>query len=248
MGSNQMPSAENRYTKMQHAVYEREASQWSLTNRDRVVGSFDAHNAWADYNLLFEGIPDLATKRALDFGCGPGRNLVRFGDRIGRIDGVDMNSKNLDNARVWLTANEFDPDDTTLYVCNGVDLAAVPSTTYDIVFSTICFQHICVHEIRYGYLTEFFRVLKPGGVLTMQMGYGSPSPYTVDYYANHYDATGTNRGCDTEVKHPSQIETDLVQIGFKDFSYAIRPVGPGDCHPAWIFFKATKPEDPSSFF
>ena len=226
---------------MQKNAYAHAASQWSLSNRDPVVGTFDAHNAWPDYELLFTGMTDLAQKTGLDFGCGPGRNLVTFGQRFQRLDGVDLSETNLVNAKRWLVANGRDASSSTLYLCNGIDLAGIPSASYDVVMSTICFQHICVYEIRYGYLREFFRVLKPGGVLTIQMGYGSPSPMTVDYYANKYDATATNRGCDTEVKHTSQLEGDLTSLGFTDFTYVLRPPGPGDCHPNWIFFQATKP-------
>jgi hypothetical protein len=38
---------------MQKRQYENEANQWSANNRDPVVGSFDAHNAWEDYKYLF---------------------------------------------------------------------------------------------------------------------------------------------------------------------------------------------------
>jgi hypothetical protein len=72
------------------------------------------------------------------------------------------------------------------------------------------------------------------------MGFGENSPNTVDYYANHYEATSTNRGCDTNITDYRQIEKDLLDIGFKNFNYYIRPVGPGDCHPNWIFFNAQK--------
>lgn len=236
-----MPVSENRYTDMQKSFYETMASSWNVTNRDPVVGSFDAHNNWSDYKFLFNDLSDLKEKRALDFGCGPGRNLVKYADKFNQIDGVDISIKNLENARVWIRENNHNPDNFVLYNCNGVDLAAVPSGTYDVVFSTICLQHICVHEIRYNYFKEFFRVLSPGGVFTAQMGYGSPSPYSVDYYDNHYAATGTNRTCDTQVKDPQQLKGDLDAIGFVDFEYTIRPCGPGDCHPAWIFFHATKP-------
>ena len=37
-----------------------------------------------------------------------------------------------------------------------------------------------------------------------------------------------------------QIEKDLLSIGFKNFKYYIRPTGPGDGHPNWIFFNAQK--------
>jgi hypothetical protein len=29
-------------------------------------------------------------------------------------------------------------------------------------------------------------------------------------------------------------------MGYKDFQYTIGPVGPGDCHPNWIYFNCTK--------
>ena len=32
----------------------------------------------------------------------------------------------------------------------------------------------------------------------------------------------------------------MKEIGFENFNYYIRPVGPGDGHPNWIFFNATK--------
>jgi ubiquinone/menaquinone biosynthesis C-methylase UbiE len=101
-------------------------------------------------------------------------------------------------------------------------------------------QHICVYKIRYNYFKEFYRVLKPGGHITIQMGYGTPSRMTVDYYDDYYDAKATNRGCDTNISDYKQLEKDLLSIGFKNFKYYIRPTGPGDCHPNWIFFNAQK--------
>jgi len=41
-----------------------------------VIGGYETHNNWPDYKLLFTGISDLSKKSVLDFGCGPGRNLV----------------------------------------------------------------------------------------------------------------------------------------------------------------------------
>ena len=37
-----------------------------------------------------------------------------------------------------------------------------------------------------------------------------------------------------------QIERDLTAVGFAAFKYWIRPTGPGDTHPHWIFFTAVK--------
>lgn len=227
---------DNPYTKMQKSSYAHDSSFWSADNRDPVVGSFDAHNQHADYQLLFS---DLNTKDmiALDFGCGPGRNIVRYNSLFKCIDGVDLDSKNLENARLWTAKHNI--TDFNLYECNGIDLSNIDDEQYDFVMSTICLQHICVHEIRFNYFKEFFRVLKFNSCLAFQMGFGSKSN-AVNYYDNCYDAQSTNGGCDTIVENPEQIENDLLSVGFRDFRYWIRPTGPGDSHPNWIFIQAKK--------
>ena len=233
----------NKYTEMQQAQYDAEARVWSLENRDPVVGSFDAHNNWSDYDdfLFFDVEKPLSDCLLLDFGCGPGRNIVKYNKRFTRVDGVDISQINLDNAKKWIAFNGS--IEGNLYKNNGVDLSVITSDTYDVVMSTICFQHICVHEIRKNYIKEFYRVLNVGGVLTMQMGFGGkPDGYlTAEYEDNAYDALYTNSGCDTVVRTPDQLEADLLASGFVDFHYYIRPTGPGDTHRNWIFFNARKP-------
>ena len=230
------------YTQMQKNIYESDATSWSINNRNPVVGSFDAHNAWADYETyLFKDIKtSLHTITALDFGCGPGRNLVKFADKLKRLDGVDISQNNLDNAKLWIAHNKLDTDNFTLYLCNGKDLDNIDSKKYDLIISTITLQHICVHEIRLNYFKEFYRVLKPGGMISLQMGYGLGTHATRDYYDDYYDASATNGQCDTRVDDPRQLKDDLTSIGFVDFKYYIRPTGPGDRHGHWIFFNARK--------
>ena len=232
-----MITSENKYTKMQLDFYEYEAAQWSEHNPNPVVHNFDAHNNWADYEHLFTNLKNQNELIGLDFACGPGRNIVKYKNRFKRLDGADISEKNIENSKYYTAKNEIN---SNLYVCNGVDLDVIDSNLYDFVMSTIALQHICVHEIRYNYFKEFYRVLKPNGVLTIQMGYGSPSPMTVGYYENYYDATGTNRRCDVRIDSPQQLEGDLTEIGFKSFNYTIGKVGPGDLHPNWIYFNVVK--------
>lgn len=237
------PSPDNPFTRMQKAFYDAEAARWSPEDRDPVVGKFDAHNAWADYDLLFDGL-DTEGKVALDFGCGPGRNIVRYGKRFWRIDGADLSHRNLMNAIAWAAKNAAPLPDT--YLCNGVDLADVPGERYDVVFSTICLQHIPVHAIRLGLFREFLRVLKPGGWFTAQMGFGDDGdPRGVGYYEDRWDAAKTNGGCDVKVVNKEDLLVDLKDAGFVagSFRATVRPPGPNDWHPNWIFFRARKPED-----
>jgi len=230
----------NKYTMMQKKVYKSESECWNINNRDLVVGSFDAHNNWDDYEFLFKDIENCENKIVLDFGCGPGRNLVKYSSKFKLIDGTDIDETNLQNAVRWIEYNNIEKEKHNLILCNGVDLNRIGDQTYDIVMSTICMQHICVYEIRFNYLKEFYRVLKNDGYITIQMGYGTPSPACVDYYDNYYEANSTNRACDTNISDYKQIEKDLLSIGFKNFKYYIRKTGPGDSHPNWIFFNAQK--------
>lgn len=228
---------------MQKSQYESDASQWSVVNRDPVVGGFDLHNNWADYEeFLYKDIPDLHTKVGIDFGCGPGRNLVQFGDKFKELHGVDIAQKNLDNAKIWIDHNQRDQRRHKLILTNGTDLSEIADNSYDVVMSTICFQHICVYDIRFGLLQEFARILKKGGYLTMQMGFGPQvaSKRSVGYYDNHYDAEGTNGQFDTRVENVSDLESDIAKVGLTQFKSYIRATGPGDGHPNWIFFNAVK--------
>lgn len=228
----------NKYTKMQQDSYNNSANYWNLNDKDHVVGFFDQHNTWEDYDIyLFKNI-DTTSKIALDFGCGPGRNIVKFNNRFSRIDGVDISQTNLDNAIIWCKQNNVNAP--ILFKNNGIDLSIIDSEVYDIVFSTICLQHICVYDIRKQFLKDFFRVLKSGGSICLQMGFGKGHPNSVGYYENYYDAEGTNSFCDTRIDDVNELQKDLEEIGFIDFEYDIRPVGPGDRHGNWIFFRAKK--------
>jgi ubiquinone/menaquinone biosynthesis C-methylase UbiE len=231
---------DNEYTAMQREFYKLDSDGWSVLSRDRVVGSFDAHNIWKDYDCMFANIPNQEQKVVLDFACGPGRNMAKYAKQFAKIDGVDIDERNLECAKIWLTYSGLNESDHTLYLCNGFDLQNIPSDTYDIVMSTIAMQHICVYDIRLNYLKEFFRVLKSGGLITIQMGYGSNN--CADYYDNNWNASATNGEFDVSIKNPDDLKKDLESIGYVDFSYEIKDSGPGDGHhPNWIYFRAFKP-------
>jgi SAM-dependent methyltransferase len=234
------------YVKMQKRIYELYAAADKISSGnidgDYVVGSWQAHDKWADYdNYLMKYVPRDESWVALEYGCGPGRNLRRWSSIFARIDGVDISKNNLENARVFLEREIPASKKPNLYVTNGMDCGDTPRNHYNFAFSTICLQHICVHEVRFSILKNLFACLKPGGRISLQMGYGVPSPYTVSYFDNFVQALGTNRSADVAIRSPDEVKKDLEQIGFKNFEYWIRPVGPGDLHPNWIFFTAIKP-------
>jgi ubiquinone/menaquinone biosynthesis C-methylase UbiE len=231
-----------KYSQMQKNWYETAASAGKYDNQnkhDTVVGSYHEHNRWPDYDKYLMGFVDdsYKSKLALDFACGPGRNIIKYNHLFKRLDGADIAQANLDNAAENLKFEGMDVPN--LYVTTGTDLGAAPDNTYDLIFSTIAMQHICVHEVRYGILTSMYRALRKLGRISIQMGFGVSGGKT-HYFDNNYEAVSTNSGADVMVENTDYVESDLARIGFSDFRYHIRPTGPGDSHPHWIFFQATK--------
>ena len=236
-----MVDKDNEYTKMQLNQYDREAHEWTIDNNWKVVGSnHDDLNNYNDFNLMFEKFENLDKQIVLDFGCGPGRNLVKYYHSFSRLDGCDISNVNLEKAREWLSYHKLDSTVLNLYQTDGISLRPIPSESYDLIMSTITMQHISVYDIRYSIFSDMFRVLKSGGWITIQMGYGSKRQGAVEYYENSYNAPGTNGMCDVKVTDSQQLENDLIKIGFRNFSYEIRDCHPLDLHSNWIYFRAQK--------
>ena len=68
---------------MQKLFYDYRASRSKYTQKDKldcVVGSYHLHDQWEDYdNYLMKYIDEGHKKKvALDFACGPGRNIIKY--------------------------------------------------------------------------------------------------------------------------------------------------------------------------
>jgi len=235
-----MSKNKNDYLAMQNSYYDEYASQWSLDFRDPVVGSYDAHNNWPDYDAVLFKDFDTNGLVALEYGCGPGRNLVKFSNRFARIDGVDISDVNINKAKINLEHNGI--SGSNLYVTSGDNLSMIEDDTYDVVFAVICFQHICSHEIRFSILKDIYRVLKPGGKLCFQMGYGGKEGIpTAGYFDDVFDAASTNGHADVSITDESDIQKDLTEkIGYINYKSDIRETGPGDNHRNWIWVQVEK--------
>lgn len=196
---------------------------------------------------MWRYIPELHTKDVLDFGCGVGRNLVYYTGKVKSIDGVDIAEGNLQLTREWLLSKKYSIGNYKLYKNDGVSLDGIPDEMYDVVMSTICMQHISVHSIRFNLLSEFYRVLRPNGYITLQFLYSTDKPNTVEYFFDAWDAQGTNGARDCVVGDVNNVISDLEKIGFTNFNYFIDqaytsnglPPTPVD-DKEWLFITAQK--------
>jgi len=180
-------------------------------------------------------------KTALDFGCGQGRNVTNLLSlaKFTRVDGVDISPAN-----IGFCSNSYQDQPSDFYLNNGADLSDLKSDEYDFVMSTIVFQHICVHELRYKLKQEIYRVLKPGGLFSFQMGYGDINftghTRPNNYYDNSYSAAGSNGSDDVRVTNENDLISDLEKIGFKDITFEIHDSFLDGGHPSWIYVKCKK--------
>jgi ubiquinone/menaquinone biosynthesis C-methylase UbiE len=235
--SDTVPSWNNKYTQMQKAYYDYEGSSGSMN-----VLNHSHHNVNPDYwTILVKDTLDnkFRDKVGLDFGCGCGRNVFNLYRRFKHMSGVDISPALIETCYANLKLQNYPEDRMSFFVCDGVSLSCFENNRFDFVMSTIVLQHICVYDIRFNYLKEFYRVLKEGGLLSIQMGFGEGHPNTRDYYDNYYDAEGTNSVCDVKVDNPEYLVKDLTEIGFKEITYEIRPSFE-DTHEQWIYAKCHK--------
>lgn len=233
-----MLESNNKYTTMQKAYYDNEGRTGNM-NRENHGGHNNNPNYW---NILISDTENnkFIDKVGLDFGCGCGRNVINLINRFKRMDGVDISPELIKTCISNLVNLGHDNSKFSFYTCDGVSLKNIDDNKYDFVMSTIVLQHICVYTIRFNYFKEFFRIMKSGGLLSFQMGYGDGHYNTVPYHEDFYDAISTNSGCDVKVSDQSEIEFDLRQIGFENITFTITD-SHDDFHKQWIFVKAYKP-------
>lgn len=165
------------YISMQKNYYEN-----SNTDPDTIVGQYEWHENFPYETFLLYKYGDirfpifdtLEGRRALDFGCGPGRMVKRMRLHFDRVDGCDISRRLLDIGK------GINPE-STFYLTNGDDLGGAPENFYDFIYCTISMQHIASHEIRTNILKSMERALRPGGKLTLQMAYNAEFPYVREH-------------------------------------------------------------------
>ena len=172
------------------------------------------HNAYYERPAMFSLLPDLKGKRVLDAGCGPGvyaEELIKLG---AKVIGLDVTEKMLELAHKRLG---------TKVVLHLADLSQplpfVATAQMDIVIAPLVLDYIKDWRVPFG---EFFRVLKPGGLLIFSMEHPASafrrkfreSYFTVEIQELEW------RGFGPHVKMPSyrrslqEALNPLIEVGF----------------------------------
>lgn len=224
-----------RYLDMQKGYYSVHPDH--DTNMDLLVGAFQHHEAYPYekylLNSTYDDIGELKTyfaplkeKIALDFGCGPGRMIRRMSKFFKRVDGVDISAGMIAGAR----RRCYDlPNRPFLWEIDGKSFPGIPDETYDFVYCTISFHHICSYPIRMALLSEFSRVLKKGGSVALQMMYTtherSAWQHHVDWRESNHNAMATNGYHDVRITPDNlpQVKEDFASVGLVNFDYRLAP-------------------------
>lgn len=96
----------------------------------------------------------------LDVGCGQGKSFKQLQQAFApqRLIGIDFDDKNIEYSKKQIVADQLNVE-LMKNNCTAIDL---PDASIDLVFCHQTFHHLVEQEQS---LQEFYRVLKPGGLL-----------------------------------------------------------------------------------
>ncbi|RSS50453.1 class I SAM-dependent methyltransferase [Streptomyces sp. WAC01280] len=180
-------------------------------DRDKPVPFFVAK---PDENLVSyveQGLLPVGGK-ALDLGCGPGRNALHLASLGFDVTAVDLSP----TAIAWAEERAREAGaENVRFVCGDAFRSPALDGPYDLVYDSGCFHHLPPHR-RVSYLALLDRVLAPGGHFALtafaagEGGMGSELP-DADFYRRG-KLEGGLAYTDTELR---AIFRDLTEIDLR---------------------------------
>jgi SAM-dependent methyltransferase len=153
------------------------------------------HNAYYERPATLSLLPDVAGKQVLDAGCGPGVYTEWLVGHGAQVVAFDANPR-----MVSLAKNRLGKKAQVMLASLDEPLGFLADASFDIVISPLVMDY--VKDWRSAF-EEFFRVLKPSGVLVFSIEH----PYIK--YDQHRQAS-------------NYFETDRVEFTWRGFGKAVR--------------------------
>jgi ubiquinone/menaquinone biosynthesis C-methylase UbiE len=157
--AQQIPAAEN--TARLSAIVQTEAMEWG----DNVAGPYHGVAAghmnaqWQSMVWPILSQHDIDFTNTMDFACGYGRNALKLKEAGAKlVTLVDVNPDNI----AYCNQHMVPLGGFTVIQNNGFDLRSIPAETFTHVYSFDAMVHFDM-ELIMRYVTEFYRVLVPGG-------------------------------------------------------------------------------------
>jgi SAM-dependent methyltransferase len=144
-----------------------------LSSPDKQHGGWDVEEFFATGRIEMERVIARAAalgypaehRLALDFGCGVGRVTRAMTESFDRAIGIDVSSVMIDGAQ---RLNDGIPGLEFIHN-ERPDLAVIDDVSVDLVYSYIVLQHLPSDEMIQGYVREFVRIVRPGGLVAFQL-------------------------------------------------------------------------------
>ncbi|MBL8513203.1 MAG: class I SAM-dependent methyltransferase [Betaproteobacteria bacterium] len=178
----------------------------TLRNYNEVATRFRSatwdHDVSQNIGALLDAIRGTPPFAILDFGCGPGRDLIEFTRRGHRATGLDGS---IELARM---AREASGCEVLRQDFLHLDL---PENTFDGIFANATLQHVPAQELP-RVLCELQAALKPGGVLFASIPHGD-------------GREGWNNDRYSVYHAPESWDSACVAAGFEKASSYFRPEG-----------------------
>lgn len=112
--------------------------------------------------ILDEHAQDRGSSIGVDFGCGAGRMTFPLAEYYDSVTGIDVSQ-----AMIQAAKSEKTRGNNVEYVNNVAVTLPFADNSVDLVHTNLTFQHLD-QSYALGYLKEFIRILKPGGVAVVQ--------------------------------------------------------------------------------
>jgi ubiquinone/menaquinone biosynthesis C-methylase UbiE len=113
--------------------------------------------------------------RALDFGCGIGRLTRALARQFSACVGVDVAPAMLEMARKV----NSDLPHCNFLLNRSPNLALFGDETFDLVYTNMVLQHLPEPSLIEGLIAEFCRIVKPGGLIAMQIPHSLPLKFRI---------------------------------------------------------------------